>query len=140
MPSVLLRRAERSEASLTSFGTAALGCLPEARKRRGTPRLAPRGDKKRGSGREPFSVVSSEARNLHTLSCPAPCSAKSSEASLTSFGTAAPGRPLGLRLGATKKGVRGDKKRGFGVTAGGLAQKTFLIQPQRAWRIWNIII
>jgi hypothetical protein len=68
---------------------------------------------------------------------------------LTSFGTASPGRPLGLRLGATKKGARdasiplclpearqcrgtprfarGDKKVGSGATTGGLHK--FLKQP-----------
>ena len=109
-----------SEVSLASFGTASPG----------RPLACAWGDKKVGSGREPFSVVSSEARNLHTLSCPSPCSAKSSEPSLTSFGTASPGRPLACargdkksRLGATKKVGSGRQKGGSGRLQKGLHKK-----------------
>jgi hypothetical protein len=130
-------------ASLASLGTASLLASFGTASHMETPRLAPRGDishpvfprrvsaegplacasgrqKRGGSGREPFSVVSSEARNLHPLSCLSPCSAKSSEGSLTTFGmtyrdvlprrVSAEG-PL-ASLGVTKKEARGDKKAG----------------------------
>jgi len=90
----------------------------EAHKCRGTPRLTPRGDKKSGHGATAFSVVSSEARNLHTLSCPSLWPAKppffvlpsDSEASLASFGTASLRRPPRFRSGWQKKGSGWQKR------------------------------
>jgi len=111
-------------------------CHFEARKRRGTPRLTPRGDKKRARGDSPF--LSFRAKREISTPCPAPYPVlpSDSEAYLTSFGMAsgmssrgaqAPRDPSACasgrqksRLRATKR-VRGDNR--------GLAQKTFLIQP-----------
>jgi len=56
-----------------------------------------------------------------------------SEGPLTSFGTASLRRPLVLRLGATKKGARGDKKVASGRQRGACT-KTFLIQPHQCLR------
>jgi hypothetical protein len=100
-----------SEASLTSFGTAHREVFPKRAFLFVLPRrvsaerpLASLGAAKKGSGRHPHSVMSSN-----------------SETSLTSIGTASPGGDPSLALGVTEKEARGDKKERLGVTTGGLA-------------------
>jgi len=51
-----------------------------------------------------------------------------SEASLTSLGTASPRRPLGWRLGATKKRAPGDNARAYTKTFGDYSTYTTLLR------------
>jgi hypothetical protein len=124
----------KKEPPRLTLGATAHACLPEAHKRRGTPRFA-RGDKKNGSGRPSYLVLPSDSESsLTSFGTASPLTSFGTASFLTSFGTASTphpvfssvsekspscgrkrlkGRPL-TSLGATEKGARGDRKDGSG--------------------------